>query len=72
MPRATMMLGSVETLMVSRLLLDNVRSIQASRGTQGDRVGQPMLARHELVRLIRDSGYAPVQRDTLYREVRRF
>ena len=31
-----------------------------------------MLAREELVRLIRDAGYAPVQRDTLYREVRRF
>lgn len=31
-----------------------------------------MLARDELVRLIRDAGYAPVQRDTLYREVRRF
>jgi len=31
-----------------------------------------MLARDELVRLILDAGYAPVQRDTLYREVRRF
>ena len=31
-----------------------------------------MLARDELVRLIRDAGYSPVQRDTLYREVRRF
>lgn len=31
-----------------------------------------MLARDELVRLIHDAGYAPVQRDTLYREVRRF
>ncbi|GAB4276857.1 MAG: cyclic dehypoxanthinyl futalosine synthase [Coriobacteriia bacterium] len=31
-----------------------------------------MLAREELVRLIRDAGYVPVQRDTLYREVRRF
>jgi len=31
-----------------------------------------MLARDELVRLIRDAGYVPVQRDTLYREVRRF
>ncbi len=31
-----------------------------------------MLARDELVRLIRDAGYTPVQRDTLYREVRRF
>ena len=31
-----------------------------------------MLARDELVRLIRDAGYEPVQRDTLYREVRRF
>ncbi len=31
-----------------------------------------MLARHELVRLIRDAGFVPVQRDTLYREVRRF
>jgi cyclic dehypoxanthinyl futalosine synthase len=31
-----------------------------------------MLARDELVRLIRDAGHAPVQRDTLYREVRRF
>ncbi len=31
-----------------------------------------MLAREELVRLIRDAGYEPVQRDTLYREVRRF
>ena len=31
-----------------------------------------MLAREELVRLIRDAGYTPVQRDTLYREVRRF
>ena len=31
-----------------------------------------MLAREELVRLIRDAGYTPVQRDTLYREVRRY
>ena len=31
-----------------------------------------MLAREELVRLIGDAGFAPVQRDTLYREVRRF
>jgi cyclic dehypoxanthinyl futalosine synthase len=31
-----------------------------------------MLAREELVRLIRDAGYKPVQRDTLYRDVRRF
>jgi len=31
-----------------------------------------MLARDELVRLIRDAGHVPVQRDTLYREVRRF
>jgi cyclic dehypoxanthinyl futalosine synthase len=31
-----------------------------------------MLARDELVRLIRGAGYTPVQRDTLYREVRRF
>ena len=31
-----------------------------------------MLARDELVRLIADAGFVPVQRDTLYREVRRF
>jgi cyclic dehypoxanthinyl futalosine synthase len=31
-----------------------------------------MLAREELVRLVRDAGFTPVQRDTLYREVRRF
>ncbi|HET6351257.1 MAG TPA: cyclic dehypoxanthinyl futalosine synthase [Coriobacteriia bacterium] len=31
-----------------------------------------MLARDELVRLIADAGYTPVQRNTLYREVRRF
>ncbi len=31
-----------------------------------------MLARDELVRLIADAGFTPVQRDTLYREVRRF
>lgn len=31
-----------------------------------------MLARDELVRLIADAGYSPVQRDTVYREVRRF
>lgn len=31
-----------------------------------------MLAREDLVRTIRDAGYVPVQRDTLYREVRRF
>jgi cyclic dehypoxanthinyl futalosine synthase len=31
-----------------------------------------MLAREELVRLIEDAGFTPVQRDTLYREVRRF
>jgi cyclic dehypoxanthinyl futalosine synthase len=31
-----------------------------------------MLARDELVRLIRDAGFTAVQRDTLYREVRRF
>jgi cyclic dehypoxanthinyl futalosine synthase len=31
-----------------------------------------MLARDELVRLIRDAGYVPVQRDTLYREVARY
>jgi cyclic dehypoxanthinyl futalosine synthase len=31
-----------------------------------------MLARDELVRLIRDAGLVPVQRDTLYREVKRF
>lgn len=30
------------------------------------------MARDELVRLIRDAGFVPVQRDTLYREVRRF
>lgn len=30
------------------------------------------LARDELVRLIRDAGFTPIQRDTLYREVRRF
>ena len=28
-----------------------------------------MLAREELVRLVRDAGFTPVQRDTLYREV---
>jgi cyclic dehypoxanthinyl futalosine synthase len=31
-----------------------------------------MLAREELVRLVADAGLTPVQRDTLYREVRRF
>jgi cyclic dehypoxanthinyl futalosine synthase len=31
-----------------------------------------MLAREELVRLVRDAGFTPVQRDTLYHEVRRF
>ena len=31
-----------------------------------------LLARDELVRLIADAGFTPVQRDTLYREVRRF
>jgi cyclic dehypoxanthinyl futalosine synthase len=31
-----------------------------------------MLARDELVRLVRDAGYTPMQRDTLYCEVRRF
>jgi cyclic dehypoxanthinyl futalosine synthase len=31
-----------------------------------------MLARDELVRLARDAGYTPVQRDTLYRQVGRF
>ncbi|MDP2233999.1 MAG: cyclic dehypoxanthinyl futalosine synthase [Actinomycetota bacterium] len=31
-----------------------------------------MLAREELVRLIADAGFTPVQRDTLYREIRRF
>lgn len=31
-----------------------------------------VLARDELVRLVRDAGFTPVQRDTLYREVRRF
>ncbi len=31
-----------------------------------------MLARDELVRLVRDAGFTPVQRDTLYREVQRF
>jgi cyclic dehypoxanthinyl futalosine synthase len=31
-----------------------------------------MLAREELARLIGDAGFVPVQRDTLYREVRRF
>ena len=31
-----------------------------------------MLAREELVRLIGDATFVPVQRDTLYREVRRF
>lgn len=30
------------------------------------------LAREELVRLVRDAGSTPVQRDTLYREIRRF
>jgi cyclic dehypoxanthinyl futalosine synthase len=31
-----------------------------------------MLAREELVHLVRDAGFTPVQRDTLYREVRRY
>jgi cyclic dehypoxanthinyl futalosine synthase len=31
-----------------------------------------MLAREDLVRLVTDAGFTPVQRDTLYREVRRF
>ncbi len=31
-----------------------------------------MLAREELVRLIADAGYSPVQRDTLYRDVKRY
>lgn len=31
-----------------------------------------MLARDELLRLVTDAGFTPVQRDTLYREVRRF
>ncbi|MCX8007290.1 MAG: dehypoxanthine futalosine cyclase [Coriobacteriia bacterium] len=31
-----------------------------------------VMARDDLVRLIRDAGFTPVQRDTLYREVRRF
>lgn len=31
-----------------------------------------MLARDELVRLVADAGFTPVQRDTLYREIRRF
>lgn len=41
-------------------------NVVASAGTRF------MLAREELVRLIADAGYTPVQRDTLYREVRRF
>ncbi|GAB4285146.1 MAG: cyclic dehypoxanthinyl futalosine synthase [Coriobacteriia bacterium] len=41
-------------------------NVVASAGTRF------MLARKELVRLIRDAGFTPVQRDTLYREVRRF
>ncbi|MDZ4655413.1 MAG: cyclic dehypoxanthinyl futalosine synthase [Coriobacteriia bacterium] len=41
-------------------------NVVASAGTRF------MLAREELVRLIRDAGFTPVQRDTLYREVRRF
>lgn len=31
-----------------------------------------MLARDELVRLVADAGFTPVQRDTLYREIKRF
>ncbi|MDO9556341.1 MAG: cyclic dehypoxanthinyl futalosine synthase [Coriobacteriia bacterium] len=41
-------------------------NVVASAGTRF------MLAREELVRLIADAGFTPVQRDTLYREVRRF
>jgi len=41
-------------------------NVVASAGTRF------MLARDELVRLITDAGFTPVQRDTLYREVRRF
>jgi cyclic dehypoxanthinyl futalosine synthase len=41
-------------------------NVVASAGTRF------MLARDELVRLIADAGFTPVQRDTLYREVRRF
>lgn len=31
-----------------------------------------MLARDELIRLVRDAGFTPVQRDTVYREVKRY
>lgn len=41
-------------------------NVVASAGTRF------MLARDELVRLIGNAGFTPVQRDTLYREVRRF
>jgi len=40
-------------------------NVVASAGTRF------MLAREELVRLIENAGYTPVQRDTIYREVRR-
>jgi cyclic dehypoxanthinyl futalosine synthase len=44
----------------------NEENVVAAAGTRF------MLARDELVRIIGDAGYVPVQRDTLYREVRRF
>lgn len=88
----------LKTLAIARLMLSNVKNIQASWVTQGEKVGQLALffgandfggtmleenvvrscgLSHEVpfertLYVIREAGFTPVQRDTLYREVSSF
>lgn len=88
----------LKTLALSRIMLDNVPSIQASWVTQGAKMAQVALAfgandfgstmleenvvraagvtyrvpLEEIIRCIRDAGFSPVQRTSLYGTVREF
>jgi cyclic dehypoxanthinyl futalosine synthase len=73
----------LKTLAISRMFLDNVENVQASWAGQGLKVLQMGLrfgandvgsagvagggSEEDLRRIIRDAGFRPVQRDTLYR-----
>ena len=88
----------LRVLSLSRLVLDNIPSLQASWVTQGTKLAQVALyfgandfgstmieenvvaaagvhfsiSLEELVDTIREAGFQPVQRDTLYRRIREF
>ncbi|WP_151772503.1 hypothetical protein [Streptomyces abyssomicinicus] len=72
----------LKTYAVARLLLDNVPHLKVSRETYGDRTAQLALqhgadeiegpAGDEVVELVQDAGFRPVQHDGAYTAVREF